>query len=424
VDPDADDDDGRTALHFAAQINSAEVAAALLAAGAGVDPRDASWNTPLFTAVFNSRGEGALINVLRAHGADPFAGNKSGQTPVGLARLIANFDTAQYFSDLPHRSRTSRCPGRSAPVSLIVRPLTSRILISMRLALLLPLLLAATPAKGAAQVRPPAGREDSVAGSPLCGLREGGHSIVPRVSLVQLLANPERYHGCQVLVTGYLHLEFEGNGIYLSRDDQLHYVTASGFWVDFAPGTLQDARLYSDRYVTLAGTFNAEARGHRGMWSGTIEKITNVSVVHPREDSPPNHALQRTALVRTTVEFFLAPFIFSGVVLLAWRLGNRTAVLFAAFAWVAALWVYIFASVPGPEVPLHDFEKSPIPGLLAGIGGSVVALLVLLRVRRRLVSLPSTPAGILAVYLTVLSSYLVAAFPLGLLGALWAMGAL
>jgi uncharacterized protein len=101
VDPDAADDDGRTALHFAAQANSAEVAAVLLAAGARVDPRDAYGNTPLSPAVFNSRGEGALINLLRSHGADPFAANASGQTPVGLARLIANFDTAQYFSDLP-----------------------------------------------------------------------------------------------------------------------------------------------------------------------------------------------------------------------------------------------------------------------------------------------------------------------------------
>src|SRR4051812_48401577 len=36
-------------------------------------------------AVFNSRGEGRMIRLLREHGADPFLVNVHGQTPVGLA---------------------------------------------------------------------------------------------------------------------------------------------------------------------------------------------------------------------------------------------------------------------------------------------------------------------------------------------------
>jgi ankyrin repeat protein len=51
-------------------------------------------------AVFNSRGRGDLIELLRANGADPRVANSSGQTPVGLARLIGNFDVAQFFADV------------------------------------------------------------------------------------------------------------------------------------------------------------------------------------------------------------------------------------------------------------------------------------------------------------------------------------
>src|SRR4051794_10776104 len=40
-----------------------------------------------------------------------------------------------------------------------------------------------------------------------------------QVSLVQLLANPERYHNKPVSLEGFLHVEFEECGIYLSRDD-------------------------------------------------------------------------------------------------------------------------------------------------------------------------------------------------------------
>jgi hypothetical protein len=46
------------------------------------------------------RGRGELIQLLRRHGADPWRPNNTGQTPVGTARLIGNYDIAQFFADL------------------------------------------------------------------------------------------------------------------------------------------------------------------------------------------------------------------------------------------------------------------------------------------------------------------------------------
>lgn len=37
--------------------------------------------------------------------------------------------------------------------------------------------------------------------------------LVEGVSLIQLIATPEQYHGKMIEVIGYLNLEFEGNGI-------------------------------------------------------------------------------------------------------------------------------------------------------------------------------------------------------------------
>jgi hypothetical protein len=42
------------------------------------------------------------------------------------------------------------------------------------------------------------------------------------VSMVQLLATPERFHGKRVRFTGFVHLAFEGNGIYLHKEDFDH----------------------------------------------------------------------------------------------------------------------------------------------------------------------------------------------------------
>lgn len=104
MDVNLADDKGWTALHFAAQNGSAGIVRLLLTAGAGVDPRNDIGNTPLFVAVFNSRGHGEIIGLLRAHGADPMAENARGVSPLKLARTIANFDVGQFFSDLPEDS--------------------------------------------------------------------------------------------------------------------------------------------------------------------------------------------------------------------------------------------------------------------------------------------------------------------------------
>ena len=65
------------------------------------NPKDVHENTPLIKAVFECKGSGDTIKLLRARGANPLSENKHGQTPVGLARLIANYNVQQFFEDLP-----------------------------------------------------------------------------------------------------------------------------------------------------------------------------------------------------------------------------------------------------------------------------------------------------------------------------------
>jgi uncharacterized protein len=105
ADPNAQDDNGWAPLHFAAQAVSADVAETLLHAGADPGLRDSYGNTPLHRAVFESRGDGSVIAVLRAAGADPQASNNSGVSPVALSRTIANYDVAQFFADVEQQLR-------------------------------------------------------------------------------------------------------------------------------------------------------------------------------------------------------------------------------------------------------------------------------------------------------------------------------
>jgi ankyrin repeat protein len=100
-DPNLGDRRGFTPLHLAVQQGAAEAARVLLDHGAEVDKVNIYGNTALSIAVFYSRGRGDLIALLRGLGADPLKANNSGQTPVGTARLISNYDVAQFFRDIP-----------------------------------------------------------------------------------------------------------------------------------------------------------------------------------------------------------------------------------------------------------------------------------------------------------------------------------
>lgn len=96
-------------------------------------------------------------------------------------------------------------------------------------------------------------------------------------SLITLIARPEDFDGKRVRVIGYLHFEFEGNGLYISKDSYEHAIARNGVWIDPPAGFESDSgparRQPNDRYVIVEGTFNAQDRGHMGMWSGAIEDV-------------------------------------------------------------------------------------------------------------------------------------------------------
>lgn len=51
------------------------------------------------------------------------------------------------------------------------------------------------------------------------------------VSLIQLIAQPEKFEGKRVRFIGFLRIEFEGNAIYLHREDFDHGIEKNALWV-------------------------------------------------------------------------------------------------------------------------------------------------------------------------------------------------
>src|SRR4051812_19524184 len=102
----------------------------------------------------------------------------------------------------------------------------------------------------------------------------GAAPVAEEVSIVQLLAIPAKYHGKLVRIIGFLCIEFEGDAVYLHREDYDHVLTQNAIWVDLPDG--HDAKLHQ-HYALLEGTFDARDHGHMAMFAGALHNITRMS---------------------------------------------------------------------------------------------------------------------------------------------------
>jgi len=98
------------------------------------------------------------------------------------------------------------------------------------------------------------------------------------VSLLQLIANPEKFDGKPIRVIGFLRLEFEGNTLYLHREDYENAISGNGIWVDVSTEMAKQEDSLNMHYVLLQGIFSANDRGHMSLWSGSIKKIRRAIV--------------------------------------------------------------------------------------------------------------------------------------------------
>jgi hypothetical protein len=97
------------------------------------------------------------------------------------------------------------------------------------------------------------------------------------ISLVQLLANPDKYDGKYVRVTGYVHFEAQANALYLHREDVEHHLLKNGVWVALAEGVSFDA--CQDAYVILEGLFRARNTDNARYWSGALTRVAKCQKV-------------------------------------------------------------------------------------------------------------------------------------------------
>lgn len=106
------------------------------------------------------------------------------------------------------------------------------------------------------------------------------------VSLINLIATPERYHGKKVHITAYITVEFENMSLCMSE----HVISRKDcLWLAIGPDEIQsvgDVKRYNQmkdvwlqanhQVAVIHGTFDMEHTGHLGGWTGAIKNVTHV----------------------------------------------------------------------------------------------------------------------------------------------------
>lgn len=95
------------------------------------------------------------------------------------------------------------------------------------------------------------------------------------VSIIQLIATPEKYQGKRVRILAFLRVEFEGSAVYLHKEDYEQAIHRNGLWIDLPRG-ISSGKGLTNQYVLVEGVFDGKQNGHMGLWSGTITDVTRL----------------------------------------------------------------------------------------------------------------------------------------------------
>ena len=100
------------------------------------------------------------------------------------------------------------------------------------------------------------------------------------ISLISLIANPEKYKGHKVRVIGFLHIEFEGDGLYINKGDYTQGISKNAVWIDISSKHPESSKWskISDHYVLIEGIFDSEHNGHMGMMSGSLKGVNRLEL--------------------------------------------------------------------------------------------------------------------------------------------------
>jgi hypothetical protein len=107
------------------------------------------------------------------------------------------------------------------------------------------------------------------------------NAIVPQpinVSMINLIADPEKFDGKVISVDGFLAIESEDARLYLSQEDYRHYIPENGIFIDVNKVVSKNMEKVDGHYAGLVGVFYQRGAP---VSVGSHSRITDIRLCAP-----------------------------------------------------------------------------------------------------------------------------------------------
>jgi hypothetical protein len=105
-----------------------------------------------------------------------------------------------------------------------------------------------------------------------------GPRVPVPVSMLQLIATPERFDGKSVGAIGYLVLHNGGGFLYLHREDSDFGLYVNALKIEFDRESSSDDPAFDSHYLYLIGSFDAKDKGPLSAFGGSIKNAKVIAL--------------------------------------------------------------------------------------------------------------------------------------------------
>lgn len=96
------------------------------------------------------------------------------------------------------------------------------------------------------------------------------------ISMIALLANPDKYNGKLVRIVGYVNIEYEGTAVYFHKEDKLFSIRKNAIALHLRKEDGNNTKNINGNYVLIEGVFDSNT-GHMGLFGGSIHSIKRLA---------------------------------------------------------------------------------------------------------------------------------------------------
>ncbi len=115
--------------------------------------------------------------------------------------------------------------------------------------------------------------------SPAASERQPAH-LTPDVSLVSLIATPEKFDGQYIRIMGIAYFDSKGsiNAVCLTREDKRKANGMNAIFLYFSPSVTNADKL-NDKYVMVQGVFRTHDRGHLNSFAASLDQVDRLEEI-------------------------------------------------------------------------------------------------------------------------------------------------